>query len=407
LNLAPVCRAGSPLLKGENIMKRILWSFVILCVISLTVVEHSFAQRDHFTPVDGTSLRGKLDSAISRGRAAQSRFWAGYQFDVRPGICVDAEITNERGGKTIVNGTVYSKGTRVETRNLGVFLQYDAAGTAPERVEIYNLDRQHSFSGYPVFWMGKATNDESLTLLRGLVEANAPTKVAENSVVALAMHDDTRVEGIIEGFARNSTNNKVRQSAVFWIGQLPGSHPYLGEVIRNEQENTELRKQAAFSLGISSDPQAIATLQNIYGAINSREVKKQIIFAAFVNKDRDRDEDEKNRGSDEGTNFLIRVAESDTDNELKKQALFWIGQRAGQRSLEVLGKTVESDDADTDVQKQAVFAISQRPKDEAIPLLIKIAKTHAKPEVRKQAMFWLGQTGDPRALEFFKEILSK
>ncbi|HEY7545374.1 MAG TPA: HEAT repeat domain-containing protein [Blastocatellia bacterium] len=49
--------------------------------------------------------------------------------------------------------------------------------------------------------------------------------------------------------------------------------------------------------------------------------------------------------------------------------------------------------------------MSQRPKDEAVPLLIKIARTHSKPEVRKQAIFWLGQTGDERALEFFKEIL--
>src|SRR5205085_9349086 len=129
-----------------------------------------------------------------------------------------------------------------------------------------------------------------------------------------------------------------------WLGQLPVAHTYLGEVIRSEQESTELRKQAAFSLGICSDPQAVSTLQSIYGTINSREVKKQIIFAAFVNKDRDGDQ--KTRGSDEGTNFLIRVAESDSDNEPKKQALFWIGQRAGQRSLEVLGKTVESDDAD-------------------------------------------------------------
>jgi HEAT repeat protein len=387
-------------------MRKILSTFALLCLVGLTVADHSYAQRGNFTPVDGQSLRGRLDNAISRGRAAQSRFWAGYQFDVRPGVCVDAEFTNERGGKTVVNGIVYNKGTRVETRNLGVFLQYDAAGNTPERVELYNLDREHSFSGYPVYWMGKATSDESLTLLRGIVDGNLSTKTAENAVVAIAMHDDSRIEGIIEGFARNSTNNKVRQSAVFWLGQLPGSHPYLGEVVRNEQEGTELRKQAAFSLGISSDPQAMSTLQSIYGAINNHEVKKQIIFAAFVNKDKDGD-DEKRHGSDEGTNFLIRVAESDSDNELKKQALFWIGQRAGQRSLEVLGKTVESDDVDTDVQKHAVFAISQRPKDEAVPLLIKIARTHAKPEVRKQAMFWLGQTGDPRALEFFKEVLSK
>jgi hypothetical protein len=382
-----------------------LFSFALLCVVSLTMADRAAAQRDNFTPVDGASLRGKLDNAISRGRSSQTRFWAAYQFDVRPGICVDAEFTNERGGKTIVNGTVYQKGQRIETRNLGVFMQYDPSGASLERVEVYNLDRQHSFSGYPVYWMGHASNDESLTLLRGIVEGSAPTKVAENAVVSIAMHDDSRIEGIIEGVARNSRNNKVRQSAVFWLGQLPGSHPYLGEVIRNDQEETELRKQAAFALGISSDPQAVSTLQNLYGSVNNREVKKQIIFAAFVNKDRDGDE--KTSGSEEGTNFLIHVAENDSDIELKKQALFWIGQRAGQRSLEVLGKTVESNDADTEVQKQAVFAISQRPKDESVPLLIKIARTHSKPEVRKQAIFWLGQTGDPRALEFFKEILSK
>jgi hypothetical protein len=380
-----------------------LCTFALLCIVSLTVADQTHAQRDNFTPVDGASLRGKLDNAISRGRAAQTRFWAGYQFDVRPGVCVDAEFTNEHGGRTIVSGIAYQKGQRIETRNLGVFLLYDVGGNALDRVELYNLDRHHSFSGYPVYWMGRATNDESLTLLRGLVDTNTSTKVAENAVVSIAMHDDSRIDGIIEGFARNSANNKVRQSAVFWLGQLPGSHPYLGEVIRNEQENTELRKQAAFSLGISSDPQAMTTLQSIYGSINNHEVKKQIIFAAFVNKD----EEGKGRGSVEGVNFLIRVAETDSDNELKKQALFWIGQKAGQRSLDVLGKTVDSDDADTDVQKQAVFAISQRPKDEAVPLLIKIAKTHAKSEVRKQAMFWLGQTGDPRALEFFKEVLSK
>lgn len=384
-------------------MKRMLFSFALLCLVSLTVADNIHAQRDNFTPVDGSSLRGKLDNAISRGRAAQSTFWAGYQFEVRPGVCVDAEFTNERGGKTIVNGTVYSRGQRVETRNLGVFLQYTAGGNTPDRVELYNLDRHHSFSGHPVYWLGRATNDESLTLLRGLVDANSPNKVAENAVISIAMHDDSRIDGIIEGFARNSPSHKVRHSAIFWLGQMPGSHPYLGEVVRNEQEDTELRKQAAFALGISSDPQAMTSLQSIYGTINNREVKKQVIFAAFVNKD----DEEKRRDNVEGTNFLIRVAETDSDIELKKQALFWLGQKAGQRSLDVLGKTVDSDDADTEVQKQAVFAISQRPKDEAVPLLIKIAKTHSKAEVRKQAMFWLGQTGDPRALDFFKEVLSK
>ena len=34
-----------------------------------------------------------------------------------------------------------------------------------------------------------------------------------------------------------------------------------------------------------------------------------------------------------------------------------------------------------------------------------LARTHRDPEVRKQAMFWLGQSNDPRALAFFEEVL--
>jgi len=62
-------------------------------------------------------------------------------------------------------------------------------------------------------------------------------------------------------------------------------------------------------------------------------------------------------------------------------------------------------DPDTDVKKRAVFALSQLPKSEGVPLLINVARKNTNPAVRKQAMFWLGQSKDPRAMEFFAEIL--
>jgi hypothetical protein len=37
--------------------------------------------------------------------------------------------------------------------------------------------------------------------------------------------------------------------------------------------------------------------------------------------------------------------------------------------------------------------------------LIGVAKNHKSYEVRKQAMFWLGQSHDPRALAFFEDVL--
>ena len=103
---------------------------------------------------------------------------------------------------------------------------------------------------------------------------------------------------------------------------------------------------------------------------------------------------------------LMRLARQDPSTHVRGQALFWIGQKAGQRAAAEITAAIEND-PDTDVKKRAVFALSQLPKDEGIPLLIKVAKTNQNPAVRKQAMFWLGQSKDPRALDFFAEILGK
>ena len=54
-----------------------------------------------------------------------------------------------------------------------------------------------------------------------------------------------------------------------------------------------------------------------------------------------------------------------------------------------------------------MFSLSQLPKDEGVPKLIAVARTHRDPEVRKQAMFWLGQSGDERAVQFFEDVLKK
>ena len=42
-----------------------------------------------------------------------------------------------------------------------------------------------------------------------------------------------------------------------------------------------------------------------------------------------------------------------------------------------------------------------------VPKLIEVAQTNHNREVRKQAMFWLGQSHDPRALAFFEKILTQ
>jgi HEAT repeat protein len=103
---------------------------------------------------------------------------------------------------------------------------------------------------------------------------------------------------------------------------------------------------------------------------------------------------------------LIRLARNDRSEDVRKHALFWLGQKAGEKAAGELERAVD-EDPDDDVRQHAVFAISQLPKERSIPLLSKLVKTHKSPSVRKRAMFWLAQTGDQRALDVIEDILAR
>jgi hypothetical protein len=103
------------------------------------------------------------------------------------------------------------------------------------------------------------------------------------------------------------------------------------------------------------------------------------------------------------TDRLIALARDNRNSNVRGTALFWVAQRAGDKALGTLTQALE--DPETEVRKKAVFALSQLPKDEGVPKLIDVARNHRDAAVRRQAMFWLGQSRDPRALAFFEQVL--
>jgi hypothetical protein len=101
---------------------------------------------------------------------------------------------------------------------------------------------------------------------------------------------------------------------------------------------------------------------------------------------------------------LARLAKDESrPSSTRKQALFWLGQEAGEK----IGGGTERSDPDTEIKKQAVFALSQQRNGESVPTLIEVARRNRDPDVRRTALFWLGQTNDPRAVALFEELLSR
>jgi HEAT repeat protein len=105
---------------------------------------------------------------------------------------------------------------------------------------------------------------------------------------------------------------------------------------------------------------------------------------------------------------LLRMARNaDLPRRTRTQSVFWLGQAAGDAATANLNSLVVDNSVDREVRQQAVFALSQRPRDEGVPALIAVAKTNKDPEIRKSAIFWLGQSNDPRAIDLFEQLLTK
>ena len=105
---------------------------------------------------------------------------------------------------------------------------------------------------------------------------------------------------------------------------------------------------------------------------------------------------------------LLRIARNDhSSNKARRSAIFWLGQAAGEAATRGLDSIVGDPKGDREVREAAVFALSQRPKEEGVPALIRVVRGNPDPELRKKALFWLGQSGDPQALALFEELLTK
>jgi hypothetical protein len=105
---------------------------------------------------------------------------------------------------------------------------------------------------------------------------------------------------------------------------------------------------------------------------------------------------------------LLRLArDPDVPGGTRRSAVFWVSQAAEAAATRGLDSLASDGRVDREVREQAVFALSQRPKDEGVPALIRIATTHTDPEIRRRAIFWLGQSNDPRALELFETLLTR
>lgn len=315
-------------------------------VIAFVAAAACFAQpRIQNAQIQTRALQGSLAQTVNSIASTQSTpAWIGWSV---PMVAGDRGVcwSDHDGTKKAI--------TLEPPRTLNVFVRVE--GGKVVRVRPATPDCEIDGNGATVIWLTNVRPDDSVALLSTLVRDEQ--KISDGAVSAIALHDGAAADAALDALASAQQPESIRRKAVFWLGNARGRRGYetLSRILR-EDPSDKVREHVIFALTQSKEP----------GAIDA----------------------------------IVKAAHEDKSARVRGQALFWLAHAAQRKiSAEEIARAVDND-PETEVKKRAVFALSQLSNGEGVPELIELAKTNRNAEVRKQAMFWLGQSKDPRALEF-------
>lgn len=396
-----------------------------------------------------TAAPATAQSLAERVRAVSGD--ADFRFAARSGVCGDGD-------------RMISFRDHVEMRDEGS----RACAPGPVRVRVsvaaHEPARVHAYIGGAsesgVTDLGTVSDREAVGYLLSLARS-APEAVAHEAIMPAALADSTTISPALVAIARDRARPlKVRKSALFWAGQVgePGTlepvraiaidrgeeepmreHalfvlsqlpdaagvPALIDATRDDGEPT-LAKKATFWLGQTDDARASAALRDMVVRPGvSDEVRGQAVFVLGQHENRPEDiaflrehfaslpERLQGRalmgiaqhGGADGARWLAGVITNEAGPlHVRKQALFWAGQ--GELSTSDIGG-LYARLHEPEMKKQAIFVLSQRDDSAATTKLMDIARSDPDHDMRKRAMFWLGQKHDPRVAEFLGSLLEK
>lgn len=228
-----------------------------------------------------------------------------------------------------------------------------------------NPDPDPEVRGQAIFWLHQVQTPEALAALESILAESDDPELQEQALFGIAQRTgDARAMEALRGYAsRSDVSDELRGNAIFWIGQntTGGGDRYLIE---------------------------------LYPALDDPELKENALFAIAQS------------GSDAARTWLLdRARDPSEDMEVRMNALFWAGQSGTLPDSEIDLRSLFDSFEDSEMRGQVIFVAAQRGSESDIDFLMQVARNAADPELRQNAIFWLGQSDDPRVPDFLMSLL--
>jgi hypothetical protein len=319
-----------------------------------------------------------------------------FTFAARPGVCGDGREMVRTGPSTVMLPSSIGDGRHEG----GDFCYAGPASVAIAR-------RSGETVSIRVQVGGRWSSSDDVTDL-GTVSASEAARYlfaealranGNNSRYALAaavFADSVDLTPDLVRLAKSRTDrNDLRQRAVFWIGTYddPSAGAALHEIASDDQLDEEVRGAAIIALGRDDISDAdVAWLRKLYPHVSSK--LRDNIFLAVSRS-----------ASPQASRWLASVITDPNESEHnRQQAMFWMGQGHGPTDdlIRLYDRLSEPS-----LRTHYAFVLSQRLDEQALEKLMDMARYDKDRDVRHQALFWLGQSKDPRALAFIRDLVTR
>jgi HEAT repeat protein len=254
-----------------------------------------------------------------------------------------------------------------------------------------------SLRKHAVFIVSQKRGDDATSLLLEVARTDPSSEVRAEAIQWLSQAQSPRAVAALDSIASSATDEGILDKAIFALAQSHDERAdaALRRIAADDRKPVHARTQAIFWFGQSHrDADDMRFLRELFGKTNSEEIRGSVIQAMAQAQ------------TSESMRWLIDLARDKTlPVEARKNALFWAGQNGA--DLRQLVSLYDEVKGQTEIQNQLIFVFSQRRDKEAIDKLMDIASNDSDRELRKQAIFWLGQSRDPRVQKFLLDLINR
>ena len=282
-----------------------------------------------------------------------------------------------------------------------------------DRVEILRsvIDRDDECSvnlrAYAVERLAREETEEAQQELIALTTGHPDPETRRMAVQGLRRFDTQAAVDALTVVLMQSDDAEIQDAAIQGLqrsenaGALTALETYAADASRSE----DLREDAIVALGRRTDIDA-GVLIGLYPALDTEELK-----SALIGRLRRIAEE----GNEQAENWLFNLTFDVSESvDIRSEALdAWSRSPSLPLSVftEAYGRHGQRSEAR--LRERIFYALYRRVerasdeaiKSDAVVRMVELARMETDPEVRERAVYWLGRTGSPEAVEFLLELL--